>query len=227
MTENIEKWDEEPAAKLIDPEQEERRIKNTPRHKVTIDNVIAHLLNESEFFGYGDDTKRQYRLNMYSDVRTRRMITVIAESHAPSPLDRPSVLYLTIQHGSYIEYADNAKSIEDISRLVNIIQSSGNVDLKDECDSMPPSTIRLKYGGQKRGKVNFTRSVSLAIQKDAELRGVSESSYLIVCSAYSGLTSTAIPPEVSEYCEWIIERYKFRLDDRIRNLQRLVDQTNA
>jgi hypothetical protein len=222
-----ERWDNQPASKLIDPVQEEMRVKRTPRDQITIDDVVSHLLNDSKFFGYGDDTKRQYRLDMYSDVRTRRMITAITESHAPSTLDRPSVLYLTIQHGSYMEYADNAKDISEISRLLDIIKLSGNADLKDECDSMPTSTIRMKYNGQKRCKVNFTRPAEQGIKGDVELRGVSESTYLIVCSAYSGKTSKSVPPESLEYCDWIIKQYKFKLADRIVNLQRLVDRTNA
>lgn len=204
-----------------------RQVRETSRHLVTIDDVIHFLMSEHDFFGSEDrETGRTYRMNTATDVRTARMITAITDAHGSPYLDRPSVLFLAIKHGEYIEWVDNARYLTEIERLANIVKASGDGDLKDELETLPRKPLTLKYRGVKRKKVAFYRQDSDRIDKAAEIRGVTIPAYLIITSVYSGLTSPAVPTEVIEYGKALIRRYKFLLEDRITDIKRLVDQTN-
>jgi hypothetical protein len=215
---------------VVDKNYERKRVLATPIPKLTIDEIIEYRLDDIQFFGHDDhegDNKRHrmYFLNHPSDVRTRRMIASIQEPHEAHGLLKPVVTYLSIQHGVLIECMDNEKIIKEITRLKNIIKSCGNRDLKDECDTLTNFTLSLKYGGKKRPKIGFLLPQREWIKDQCDLRGMSEEYYTVISSIYSCKTSDLI--EDADYCDWLIDRYKFKLDNRKRELDRIVQQTNA
>jgi hypothetical protein len=210
-----------------DPIKERARIWSLPIHQLIIDDIIGYRLDDPQFFGTKKDEERRiYRVNIWTDVRTRRMIAQISKPYQINGIYPPSILYLTVQHGYYLELMDNRNTLQEITRLKNIIDLSGNADLKDECESMPRTTISLRYPGRQRGKVAFKMPHQQILKQESELRGVSDSTYAIITSIYSGMTSPVSPKECLEYGMELIERYKERLDDRVRNLTRLVNRTN-
>ncbi len=212
---------------VIDTEANRLRILNSPIKDLVIDEVIEYRLNDPVFFGYSDEDKRKYRIDMYTDVRTRRLIATISDNHKHGVIYKPSVQYLTIQHGAYLEEADNAEVIQEITRLYDAIQNSGNPDIKDELDALPAKPLMLKHRGQKRPKVSFTLSQEQSIKKAAEIRGVSDAALLIIRSVYSGVTAPYAPTETIEYARWLIQHYQGLLKRRVLDLQDLLGQTEC
>ncbi len=203
---------------------EERTLRTAPLCDLTIDQVISHRLNDVAIFGRVDEeSQRKYWIGIRSDVRTRRMIEQITNEHVQIGFYQASAVYVSVQHGRMIDYVKHATYIKQINDLYADIEKSNNVDLKDERDTPTVRFIKSPYRGGREAKSGFILRDAEEIKTDASRRGIAVSTYNTICSILSCRSSNHISTDCIDVCNWYTRKYQAYLDDRIRDLERIVD----